>query len=50
MLLKLVPEHSINLSSLKSCIKERATNIKKIIYDGKKLLYWEGLMQVNQHL
>ena len=30
-------EHSINLSSLKSCIKERATNIKKIIYDGKKV-------------
>ena len=30
-------EHSKNLSSLKSCIKERATNIKKIIYDGKKV-------------
>ena len=30
-------EHSINLLSLKSCIKERATNIKKIIYDGKKV-------------
>ena len=30
-------EHSKNLSSLKSCIKERATNIKKIFYDGKKV-------------
>ena len=30
-------EHSKNLSTLKSCIKERATNIKKIIYDGKKV-------------
>ena len=30
-------EHSKNLSSLKSCIKERATNIKKTIYDGKKV-------------
>ena len=30
-------EHSKNLSMLKSCIKERATNIKKIIYDGKKV-------------
>ena len=30
-------EHSKNLSSLKSYIKERATNIKNISYDGKKV-------------
>ena len=49
-IIKISAEHSKNLSLLKSYIKERSTSIKNTFYDGKKLLFWVGQMQVNQHL